>query len=376
MHVEECHVVIVGAGPSGLAVGACLREQGIPFVLLEKSEAVGATWRRHYDRLHLNTIKQLSALPGQPWPEYSAPYPSRVEMVDYLERYAERFRLEPRLGVEVERAYHDGSRWVTRTHAGELRSQALVVATGYSRHPNVPTWPDQERFRGRILHSSAYRSGAEFRGQRVLVVGAGNSASEIALDLWEHCAETTLSVRSGNHVIPRELFKLPAQFNALALFERLPLAVGDRLATAILSRAVGDLSRWGIRRPAVGPGTRALKEGRMPLIDIGTVALIQQGKIKVVPGPRAFTETGVTFTDGRGLPFDVVVLATGYRPGLDDFLENATRYTDEHGCPRWHGAPTPAPGLFFIGFRNPITGQIRDIAAEAPRIARHIQGVN
>ncbi|WP_437688207.1 flavin-containing monooxygenase [Sorangium sp. So ce176] len=374
--IEESHVVIIGAGPSGLAVGACLRERGIPFVLLEQSDAVGATWRRHYQRLHLHTVKQFSSLPGLAWPRYAPPYPSRAQMVDYLQRYAERFRLEPRFGAEVVRAHRDGSRWVTQTRAGEFTSRALVVATGYSRLPNVPTWPGQERFRGPILHSSTYGSGAAFRGQRVLVVGSGNSGGEIAMDLWEHAAETTVSARSGIHVIPRDPLRLPAQFSALALYGALPVAVGDRLATAFLSRTVGDLSRWGIHRPEIGPGTRAVKEGRIPLIDMGTLALIQQGKIAVVPGPRAFTETGVIFTDGRELPFDAVVLATGYRAGLGDFLEDAARFTDERGYPRWHGAPTPTPGLFFIGFRNPITGQLRDIAAEAPRVARHLRGVN
>ncbi|AUX26456.1 hypothetical protein SOCEGT47_070250 [Sorangium cellulosum] len=374
--MEESHVLVIGAGPSGLAVGACLREQGIPFLLLEQSDAVGAAWRRHYDRLHLHTVKRLSALPGQPWPKYAPPYPSRRQMIEYLQRYAERFRLEPRFGAEVVRAHREGSRWVTRTRAGEFKGHALVVATGYNRVPNVPAWPGQERFGGPVLHSSAYRSGAAFRGQRVLVVGAGNSGSEIAMDLWEHGAEATLSARSGIHVIPRDPFKLPAQLNALALYGGLPLSVADRLATAVLSRAVGDLSRLGIRPPAVGPGFRAVKEGRIPLIDNGTIALIRQGKIRVVPGPRAFTETGVVFTDERELPFDAVVLATGYRAGLDDFLEDAARYTDERGYPRWHGAPAPAPGLFFVGFRNPITGQLRDIAVEAPRVARHLRKAN
>jgi cation diffusion facilitator CzcD-associated flavoprotein CzcO len=369
---EETEVVVIGAGPAGLATGACLRERGIPFTILEQAGAVGASWRRHYERLHLHTVKQFSALPGMPWPASVPRYPSRAQMVVYLERYAARFRLEPRFGEEVTRASRGDAGWVIQTRARELRARALVVATGYNRIPKVPAWPGQERFRGEILHSSGYRSGAAFRGKRVLVVGIGNSGGEIALDLWEQGADATIAVRSPVHVMPRDLYGIPAQINSLFLLGRLPLSIADRIAQRILAGAVGDLSRWGLRRPAIGPATQVVKHGRIPLIDVGTVARIKQGQIRVAPGPREITEGGVVFADGREMPFDAIVLATGYRAGLEEILEDAAAYTDERGYPRWHGAPTPAPGLFFIGFRNPITGQLHDIAAEAPRIARHI----
>jgi cation diffusion facilitator CzcD-associated flavoprotein CzcO len=308
------------------------------------------------------------------WPESVPMYPSRAQVVEYLERYAARFRLEPRFGEDVTQASRDGAGWTVRTRERELRARALVVATGYNRVPKVPEWPGQERFRGQILHSSAYRSGASLRGRRALVVGIGNSGGEIALDLWEQGVETTISVRSPVHVIPRDLLGIPAQINSLFLLGRRPAALADRIAQRILDRTVGDLSRWGLCRPAVGPVTQVLKHGRIPLIDVGTVALIKQGQIRVAPEPREIKEGGVVFADGRELPFDAIVLATGYRAGLEQILEGAAAYTDERGYPRWHGAPTPAPGLFFIGFRNPITGQLHDIAAEARRIARHIRG--
>ncbi|HSO00574.1 MAG TPA: NAD(P)/FAD-dependent oxidoreductase [Candidatus Nanopelagicales bacterium] len=372
---EETDVVVVGAGPSGLAVGACLRERGIGFEILEQADAVGASWRRHYERLHLHTVKYFSALPGLRWPEGTPMYPSRAQMVDYLERYAARFRLVPRFGQAVTRAARVGEGWTVQTAGGEIRSRALVIASGYNRTPVVPSWPGQERFGGQVLHSSAYRNGAAFKGQRALVVGLGNSGGEIAIDLWEHGAEVSISVRSPMHVVPRDLFGIPTQIQTVALMGRLPPELADRISLRMLDRAVGDLSRYGLHRPAVGPATQIVREGRVPLIDIGTVALIKQGKIRVLPGPREITETGVVFSDGRELGFEVIVLATGYRAGLSDFLEEAWRYTDERGYPRWHGAPTSARGLFFLGYRNPLIGALNDISREAPRVAGHVAGL-
>ena len=368
--VEESEVVVFGAGPAGLAVGACLKERGASFVMLEQAAEVGSTWRRHYERLHLHTIKQLSALPHMPWPDEVPMYPGRAQVVDYLERYARRFRLEPRFGHTVTRAHQDGARWVVRARGAEIRSRALVVATGYNRVPKVPSWPGRERFRGAVRHSSEYKSGEAFRGKRALVVGIGNSGGEIALDLWESGAETTLSVRSPVHVVPRDLHGIPAQVNSLYGLGRLPVALADRIALAILDRVVGDLSPWGLPRPDIGPARQVVEKGRIPLIDIGTVALVKQGKIRVVPGPRAYTETGVELTDGREIPADLVVLATGYRPALDDFLDRAAEHVDDRGYPRWHGEEAKsAKGLYFIGFRNPLTGALHDIALEAERIA-------
>jgi cation diffusion facilitator CzcD-associated flavoprotein CzcO len=368
--VESVDTVIIGAGPAGLAVSACLRARGAPFVVLEQADAVGSTWRRHYERLHLHTIKQLSALPRLPWPAEVALYPSRRDVVAYLDAYARRFQIEPRFGQTVTRAWPEAGGWVVRATAGELRCRALVIASGYNRVAKVPEWPGRDSYGGAVLHSSAYRSGDAFRGRRALVVGLGNSGGEIALDLWESGAEVSLAVRSPVHVVPRDLFGLPAQVNSLYGLGRLPVALADRLALAVLDRAVGDLAPWGLRRPAVGPARQVVEQGRIPLIDIGTVALIKQGKIRVVPGPRAYTATGVVLTDGRELPADLVVLATGYRPGLDAFLEGAADLVDERGYPRWHGAAVPgAPGLYFLGFRNPLTGALHDIAREAERIA-------
>jgi lysine/ornithine N-monooxygenase len=326
---------------------------------------VAPSWRGHYERLHLHTVKRYSALPMAPYPDEVPRYPSRDEVVAYLDAYARRFEIAPRFGETVRRI-RPGE---VESDKGTYRARAVVVCTGYNRVPNVPTWPGD--FGGPILHSAAYRNGAPYRGQRVLVVGCGNSGAEIALDLWEHGAQPTLAIRGPVHVVPRDLGGVPAQITSLFVFAKLPPKVADRVALFALRRAVGDLSRFGIERPAIGPVSQVLEKKRVPLVDVGTIALIRQGKIAVAKDVASFAPREVRFVDGTARPFDAVVLATGYRTGLPDLVEGVD--FDARGLPPRFGEAV-APGLYFVGFRNPPTGQLLDIAHEAERVAADIAG--
>jgi len=295
-------------------------------------------------------------------------------MVAYLEAYTERFNLRPRFGEDVRSAARVDGGFEIKTAAGKTyKAKSLVIASGYNRIPNVPTWPGQGTFGGPILHSSAYKNGEPYRGKRVLVVGSGNSGAEIALDLWEHGAKPALAVRGPVHVVPRDLMGVPAQVSSLFVLSRLPLAITDKLMVFMLSRVLGDLSRYGLERPKIGPASQVVKEKRIPLIDVGTLELIKQGQIEVTKGIESFAAGEVRFEGGQALGFDAVVLATGYRTGISEFLKDSTEWLDERGYPKFFGEPVPyAPGLFFIGFRNPLTGALNDIALEAERIAGFI----
>jgi len=364
--------VVIGAGPAGLAVSACLKRVGQPHVLIDKEPTVGASWRRHYERLHLHTAKDWSALPGMPFPRDYPTYPSRAQVVTYLERYAEAMQLEPRLGVEVARVARVGQRWLVETNnGGAYDARAVVVASGYNAVPERASWPGLDTFSGPVVHSCDYKNGQAFRGKRVLVVGSGNSGAEIAVDLWESGAQVAMVFRGPVHVVPRDAFGMPAQRMTL-LLSRLPSRVADKLSEPLRELTIGDLRPFGIRRPPVGPLELLETTGRVPLIDIGTIALIKQGAIKVYPNIASIAGSEVRFVDGRLAPFDAIVLATGYRAGISRWLGGADQVLDARGLPREHGRESALPGLYFCGFKNPTTGALREIAIEAERIGEAI----
>ena len=219
-----------------------------------------------------------------------------------------------------------------------------------------------------MLHSSQYRSGERFRGQRVLVVGLGNSGGEIAIDLVEHRARPTLAVRGPVSLLPRELLGLPILTWALAL-SRLPPRAADALARPLLRLALGDPSRYGLRRPERGPMRQIRERARIPLIDVGTLAHVRAGRIAVRPGVASFTARGVAFEDAAEEDFKAVVLATGYAHGLARFLDGVERVLDARGRPLASGCETALPGLYLCGFHVVPTGMLREIAREACRVA-------
>ncbi|MFO0745254.1 MAG: NAD(P)/FAD-dependent oxidoreductase [Myxococcota bacterium] len=368
--------VIIGAGPSGLAVAACLKKRGLGYTLLDAADRVGDAWHRHYERLHLHTARALSSLPHLPMPASWPTYPSRAQVASYLQTYSDALGLEPRLGVRVARAERQAGAWLVDCVGGpDYRADSLVVATGYNAVPSLASWPGLDTFPGEVLHSSRYKNGKHLSGQRVLVIGSGNSGAEIAIDLWEHGAQPAMSIRGPVHVVPRDLLGVPAQRVTVAL-SHLPARVADRLSQPLRQTLIGDLRPWGIQRPDVGPLELLETKGRVPLIDVGTVALIKQGSIKVYPDVRAVAGKSVELVDGRKVEVDAIVMATGYKSGLERWLVGADAVLDARGLPRLHGKESALGRLWFCGFRNPTTGALRESGIEAQRIAKalaHVQ---
>lgn len=366
-------ILIIGAGPAGLATAACLAQEGFSATILERSHQIAASWHSHYDRLHLHTDKGHSSLPGFEWPASAPRYPSREQVTRYMQDYARFFGLQIRLDHPVSHAMRVGKSWVVHSQGRQYRSRQLVIATGFNRQPYRPSWPDQELYLGEVLHSAEYRNGQPFQGKRVLVVGFGNSGGEIAMDLHEHGARTALAVRSANNVIPKEVFGIPF-LSVGALQQWLPSKLADAVNAPLARWLMGDMESLGLKYPDDGPLTQMRERKRIPFIDTGTIELIRTGKIDIRPGIDRFVPEGVVFTDGHREAFDAIVLATGYRTGLQDWLKVGPGVLSDIGEPVSSGLPiVKEPGLFFCGYHVAATGMLREIGIEAQRIASQIR---
>lgn len=379
-HTEPT-TLILGAGPGGLAMAGQLAHRGLPFTILEAQDQVGHAWRNHYDRLHLHTVKAYSALPHLPYPADYPTYVSRAQFVAYLEQYARHFTIQPRYNQTVIGLQRtpDG-KWAAKTATDEFIADRVVVATGYNRLPNQPELPGLSTFSGEVIHSRAYRNGEHLRGKAVLVVGMGNTGAELALDLYEHGAQATISVRGPVSIVRRDMFGKPTQPSAIFL-NNFPNWFYDFVAGLSQKLTVGDLSTYGLGRPQHPPSRLIREFGRIPVIDLGTLAQIKAGTIHVAPGIRQVNTQSVTFADGTERPFDAIILATGYRPGLEQLLgpELSAKVLNERGYPTglmpdrgWGNAPE-LRGLYFLGFSTPLTGIIRSLNLDSDRIARVIE---
>jgi putative flavoprotein involved in K+ transport len=373
MAAERLETAVIGAGPAGLAAAAVLKRSGIQATLLERSDNVAASWRRHYDRLHLHTVRWMSNLPGYRFSARHGRWVSRDGVIRYLERYVRHHDLDVRTGVEATRLERDGDEWVIETGSGELRARFVVVATGYNRMPVMPEWPGRESFEAELIHGQDYRNPEPYRGRDVLVVGSGNTGAEIAVDLVDGgAARVRMAIRTPPHILLREVNGVPAQVTSL-LLRHLPVRVGDALATSTARLAVGDLTRYGIDTPPRGPMTRAMKEDVIPILDVGLIDKLKEGKVEVVPGVTGFEGCDVILADDSRIQPDAVIACAGYARALEPLVGHLG-LLGHKGRPTVHGGETHpnAPRLYFIGFTNPITGMFREFGIVAKRIARAI----
>jgi cation diffusion facilitator CzcD-associated flavoprotein CzcO len=371
--VKNSDTLIIGAGPAGLGVAGCLVQRGLRPLVIERADRVGASWRAHYERLHLHTVKALSALPGLPFPPEAPRYVPRQGVVDYLDAYARQYDIAPLFGEAATAITPAEGGWLTRSATGrEFVSRHVVIATGANHTPVVPAVAGRAQFRGQVLHSRDYRNASPFAGQRVLVVGMGNTGAEIALDLAEHGVRAALSVRSAINLVHRDVLGRPTQLSSIML-SKLPTAWGDSLATWLRNLTVGDLSRWGLRTADVSPLRQLREHGKTPVIDVGTLARIKSGEIAVHPGIDSFTPEGLRFVDGSEHRFDAVVLATGYNARVDALFPGQKPALDPSGLPLDVVGQGAFSGVYFIGFdiRQP-GGLLRAIAAQADQVAQAI----
>lgn len=376
---DPAPVFVVGAGPAGLAAAAVLRQAGQPVTVLERGPAVGTSWRGHYDRLHLHTIRQLSGLPGLPIPESYGRWVSRDDLVRYLEQYVAHHQLDVRAGVEVRRVdptepgRADGGRWRLHTTQGDLPpARTVVVATGYNHTPHQPDWPGQETFTGKLLHAKDYRNPTPYQGLDVLVVGVGNTGAEIAADLAEGgAARVRLAIRTPPHIVRREVAGWPAQRTGL-LVRHLPTGPVDRIARWLARVSIPDLGRYGLPRPSDGLYTRVRRDGAIPVQDVGLIAAVQAGTVEPVAAVVGIDGATVQLADGSTIEPEVIIAATGYRRGLEPLVGHLD-VLNGHGLPAAPAGTPARPGLYFLGYSVSLGGALHDMANEAAQIGRSVR---
>ena len=381
---EYFDVVVIGAGPAGLATSRELSRRGVQHVVLERGDRVGYSWANLYESLTLHTGKHMSALPGLRLPRSAPLFVPRGEFVRYLGEYAARFRLPVRTGwrvTAVERLTSEVRGWrvsaATPEGPVEVDCRALVVATGIIANPRVPAIPgaaDFEAAGGQLLHAVDYRAPDAFHGKRILVVGAGNSGGEIASELARtgnangNVTDVTIAVRSGANVVPREILGIPVQYLARYM-GKLPRKTREavvRLVGRIVEKRRGPPV---LPRPAHGP------LDAIPLIGFHLVDAIRDGLIHVRGGIDGLTRTGAVFADGRTpaeLAFDVVILATGFTAALAALGQLIRVDTNGFAVRRDRVESADHDGLYFVGHNYDATGGLFNIARDARTVAARI----
>ncbi|MGC9436917.1 flavin-containing monooxygenase [Streptomyces sp. WG5] len=380
-------VCVIGAGLSGLAVARALKERGIGFVCLEKAPDVGGIWRQPeagergpgYLSLHLNTAKQLTGYAGFPMPSSYPLYPRHSQVAAYLRSFADwagiREHVELRTEVVSVGRDPDGM-WtvVSRDADGAVASrrfEQVIVASGHHTDPALPDPlpAGSDAFTGRILHSLDYRDGRDFAGQRVVVVGLGASAVDIAADLSRHAAETVLSVRRGLHIVPKQLYGQSLDEIAEApWWNEMSFAERRQWAEEALHVARGRLADYGLPEP-----DHPLFSSATTLSD-EILSRIRHGAVTPKPAIGSFDGDRVVFTDGTRVAADAVVYCTGFHMTFP-FLPAGCPVAADGSVELYRRVvPADRPGLYFVGLVRPVGAITRLVEAQAQWVARIIDG--
>ena len=370
--MKQTNTLIIGASISGLATAASLQKKNIEFIIIEKQNQPAASWHRHYDRLHLHTNKRNSHLPYIKFRPAIPRYPDKQQVIEYLRDYQKEFNIIPLVNVEALSVKRDGAFWITDTNDGQFRSKYLVMATGAYGKPKSIHIKGMESFPGRILHSCEYKTGNSFKGQNVLVIGFGNSACEIAIDLYEQGCMPSMSVRSPVNVVPRDLLGIPILELSLIL-NNLPPRVADIIGAPLIRSSIGNLTKLGLKKLPYGPLEQIHRDGTAPVLDIGTIEHIREGHIKIYPEIDFIEGRVIYFKDGIKREFDSIVAGIGYHRDYPGIMEVDKSRFEDLELPMEKQKYFGKDGLYFCGFWISPTGQIREISSDAQKVAKDIE---
>ena len=365
-------VVVVGAGPAGLAVARELDHQhGIKALVVDRAAAPAISWRTRYDNFRLNTTGFLSHLPGQRIPLNAGRWPTKEDMVRYFDHYVQRQNISLRLGCDVRRVERAGGVWQLDTSSGDIRTRAIVLATGNYSLPTIPAWPGLNCFNGELVHSGEFTNAWPYRGRDVLVVGAGNSAADIAVQLADDGARRIwLAVRTPPHLVRRAIGGFPSDI-FLELFSRVPARMVDPLIARMNRLLWGDLSAYGFQRPPLGLKATVEKRGRIPTLADELLDVVRIGRIQVVNAVKTVESNRVILADGASIAPQVIIAATGFGTNLQGLVGHLG-VLDEHGNPRGGFASHVGDGMFALGFGIPPNGPLRAIRINSTPLAAEV----
>jgi dimethylaniline monooxygenase (N-oxide forming) len=374
-------VCVIGAGSSGIAASKALHERGFDFDCFEKSDRVGGNWvyknrngmSSAYRSLHINTSRDRMQYPGFPMPKSYPDFPHHTQIAAYFDAYVDHFGFRERITFEtaVERAAPADGGWEVALDDGRVeRYDALMVANGHhwdARWPDPP-FPGADTFAGLQLHAHDYKGDdpAFFRDKRVVVLGIGNSAVDIAVEASYSAAATYLATRRGAWVIPKYVLGRPV--DQISTQAGIPFAIRQRFVRALLRVAVGDMERYGLPKPAHGP-----LEAH-PTVSDELLSRVTHGAITVKPNIARLTERTVVFADGSEVEADVVVYCTGYNVTFP-FFDEAVISAPGNDMPLFRRVFHPdRRGVFFIGLLQPLGAIMPIAAAQSEWVCDHLSG--
>jgi dimethylaniline monooxygenase (N-oxide forming) len=366
-------VCIIGAGSSGIVAAQVLDARGIPFDCFEKGSQIGGNWRYENDNgmssayrsLHINTSRRVMAFKSLPMPDHFPDYPDHFQMAAYFDEFADHFGLREKIafGTEVTKVEPADGEWAVTTKGpggGENteRYRAVLVANGHHWDPRwpEPAFPGSDEFEGEQIHAHHYREADVLRGKRVLVLGLGNSATDIAVESSRIADKTFLAVRRGAYVIPKYMNGKPIDETATPLISRLPLSVQRFFAMKGLEIAAGDMTTYGLPKP-----DHKLFEAH-PTVSSELLPRLGHGDIEVKPNiDRYGGGRTIRFVDGSEEEIDLVVYCTGYKMTFP-FFDPKVLAAPDNRLPLFRRVVSvERPGLYFIGFIQPL-GPIMPLA--------------
>jgi cation diffusion facilitator CzcD-associated flavoprotein CzcO len=372
--------IVVGAGPAGLSAAYALARAGVRARVIERSDRVCNSWRHHYESLELNTSRFLSRLPGAPLGRRYGKWVPRDRFVEYVERYAERIGADIEFDTTLLRVDRDGDGWLVETSRGTLRSPHVIIATGLNAVPYLPPWPGRDRFEGELIHACEYRNAEPYRGRRLLLVGMGQTGSDLSVDLLGGgAAAVQVSIRTPPIILPRWGWvpMIARVAKRLPPFDPAVDALGRMLHRVLW----GDMSRYGLPQPPrnrmltskeSGAGRNGFDRGFGVTFEKGLLRAVKRGEAEFVPAVERFEGREVVLAGGRRVTPEVVIAATGRRTSLAPLVGHLGVLGPDQR-PKVHGAHTApsAAGLYFLGFRLP-PGQLPDLRPDARAIARSV----